>query len=144
MLIRFIYNFAFMGEIGIIIKSFVGGHDVKIYSDSVYDPSIRKHRGGKVAAVIPYSGRMLSAVIAQTPDAPLEYNGALIPVNTPQVFTAADPIPTENECDYCVVSAMYVDACKALGIDTSRLLTIGEPVADDEGRVIGTVSLNRN
>ncbi len=117
---------------------------MKIYSDSVYDPSIRKHRGGKVAAVIPYSGRMLSAVIAQSPAEPLVYNGVLIPVNAPQVFIEADPIPTDDECDYCVVSAMYVAACKVLGIDTSRLLTIGEPVADDEGKVIGAVSLNRN
>ncbi|MBQ5824162.1 MAG: hypothetical protein IIW48_05075 [Clostridia bacterium] len=126
------------------IMSFVGGHDVKIYSGTVYDPSIRKRRGGEIIAVIPYSGRMLSAVVKQSPDTPIQYDGVLIPVNSPQIFTAVDPVPPEDECDFCVVSAMYVAACKALGLDTSRLLTIGEPVADEEGRVIGTASLNRN
>ena len=32
-----------------VIKSFVGGHAVNIYADCVFDPSIRKYRGGKNA-----------------------------------------------------------------------------------------------
>lgn len=127
-----------------IIKSFVGGHSLRIYADCAYDESIRKNRGGRLVAEIPYSGRMLSAKVRQDNAEPINYNGVLIPVKTPQIFDSVDPIPDEDECDYCIVSAMYVAACKSLGIDTSRLLTIGEPVADENGMVIGTMSLNKN
>lgn len=127
-----------------IIKSFVGGHPLRIFTDCVYDESIRKYRGGRLVAEIPYSGRMLSAKTRQEDTEPISFNGILIPVKTPQIFEGVDPIPGTSECDYCIVSAMYVAACKSLGIDTSRLLTIGDPVVDKEGYVIGTMSLNRN
>lgn len=127
-----------------IIKSFVGGHSLRIFTDCVYEESIRKNCGGRLVAEIPYSGRMLSAKIRQEDTEPINFEGVLIPVKTPQIFEAVDPIPGTDECDYCIVSAMYVAACKALGIDTSRLLTIGEPVVDEEGRVIGTICLNKN
>lgn len=127
-----------------IIKSFVGGHPLRIFADCVYDESIRKYRGGRIIAEIPYSGKMLSVKVKQTDAEPLNFDGILIPLKTPQIFESVDTIPDKDECDYCIVSAMYVAACKSLGIDTSRLLTIGEPVADNEGRVIGTVSLNKN
>ena len=74
----------------------------------------------------------------------INYEGVSIPTNTPQIFEDVDPIPPEEECDFCIVSAMYVAACKSLGINTKRLLTIGAPVVDEENRVIGTCSLNRN
>lgn len=127
-----------------IIKSFVGGHSLRIFTDCVYDDSIRKYRGGSLIAEIPYSGRMLSAKIKQEDAEPISFDGILIPVKTPQIFEAVDPIPGADECDYCIVSAMYVAACKALGTDTSRLLTIGDPVVDEDGRVIGTICLNKN
>lgn len=127
-----------------IIKSFVGGHSLRIFTDCVYDERIRKYRGGSLAAEIPYSGRMLSAKIKQENAEPISFDGILIPVKTPQIFEAVDPIPDTDECDYCIVSAMYVAACKALGIDTSRLLTIGDLVADEEGSVIGAICLNKN
>ena len=127
-----------------VIKSYVGGHSVKVFAECTYDPSIRKYRGGKVIAEIPYSGRMLSAKIRQDDAEPFCFNGVSIPVKTAQIFEAVDEIPGEDECDFCVVSAMYVAACKSLGLDTSRLLTIGAPVADEKGRVMGTVFLNRN
>lgn len=127
-----------------IIKSFVGGHSLRIFTDCLYDESIRKYRSGRLVAEIPYSGRMLSAKVKQDSAEPIKFNGVLIPVKTPQFFESVDPIPDKDECDYCIVSAMYVTACKSLGIDTSRLLTIGEPVVDENGVVIGTISLNKN
>ncbi len=127
-----------------IIKSFVGGHSLRIFTDCLYDESIRKYRGGSLVAEIPYSGKMLSAKIKQDDSEPISFDGILIPVKTPQIFEAVDPIPGTDECDYCIVSAIYVAACKSFGIDTSRLLTIGEPVVDENGVVIGTVSLNKN
>ena len=125
------------------VKSFVGGHDIVIFSGCSYNPELRKYIGGKPVAAIPYSGKMLSARTAQD-EGTMNINGVTVPVKSRQVFVYADPVPPADECDYCVVSAMYVAACRALGIDTSRLLTIGDTVADDEGRVIGCVNFNRN
>lgn len=126
------------------VKSFVGGHDIIVYTGCEYSEKYRKYVGGELLTVIPYSGRMLSAVV-KTPDTEkINLNGVEIPVNGPQKFIDIDPIPSPDECDYCVVSAMYVAACKALGIDTSRLLTIGGPVVNESGQVIGTNLFNKN
>lgn len=128
----------------VTIKSFVGGHPVRIFKDCVFDEKIRKYRGGHLVAEINYSGKLLNAYFEQNDAGTIIYNGVEIPTSTPQIFTAVDDLPDESECKYCVVSALYVAACKALGRDTSRLLTIGAPVVDGEGHVIGTTSLNRN
>ena len=129
-----------------IIKSFVGGHSLRIFADCVYDASIRKYRGGRQIAEIPYSGRMLSAKIAQTSSADLKFEGGSIPTNTPQIFEDVDELPEEENCDYFVVSALYANACRALERDTSRLLCVDplSMVADEDGNVIGTMRLNRN
>lgn len=126
------------------IKNFVGGHALNIYADCEYDPLIRKYRGGHKIAEIPFSGKMLSAKIRQEIAETIEFDGVLIQTYTPQIFEDVDLIPPEKECDFCIVSAMYVAACKSLGIDTKRLLTIGAPVVDEDNRVIGTCALNRN
>lgn len=127
------------------ILSYVAGHDVVIYAQAEYDPSIRKYRGGTPIATIPYSGRMLSAyALPQTELEPLVYGKALVPQRSAPVWQSADPIPDPGECDFALVSAMYVSACKALGRDTSRLLTIGGTVVDEKGNTVGTMWLNRN
>ena len=126
------------------IKSYVGGHDIDIYKDCIYDPKIRKYRGGEKVATIPYGGRMLSACTApQMELEPIQMDGGSIPVHSALVFEQVDPLPEPEECDLCVVSAMYVNACKALGIETSRLLTVGGTGVDEAGKVIGTCWLNR-
>ena len=38
------------------IKSFVGGHSIVIYRDAVFDPSIRRYRGGVPVVTIPAAG----------------------------------------------------------------------------------------
>lgn len=126
------------------IKSYVGGHDIDIYVGAVYDPKIRKYRGGEKVATIPYGGRMLSARTApQMELEPIQMDGANIPVHSALIFEQVDPLPVREECDLCVVSAMYANACKALGMETSRLLTVGGTVVDDAGKVIGTCWLNQ-
>lgn len=127
-----------------VIKSFVGGHDIQIFRDCTYNTRTRKYIGGTLVTVIPYSGKMLSASIKQIDVEPLEINGSKVPLKSPQIFIDIDPIPDKEDCDYCVVSAMYVAACKELGIETSRLLTIGSPVTDEEGKVVGCINLNKN
>ena len=126
------------------VLSFVGGHPVNVIASAVYDASIRKYRGGVKVMEIPYAGKMLSAKVSQTEAEPVVIDGISIPTMTPQVFADVDPIPSADECDFCIVSAMYVAACKSLGIDTSRLLTMGGTVVDDDGRVIGVIGFNRN
>lgn len=126
------------------VKSFVGGHALRIFGDCEFDPFVRKYRGGRLIAEIPYSGRMLSARFNQSAADPVEYNGQSIPTLTPQIFESVDDLPDESECEYCIVSALYVAACKSLGRDTSRLLTIGVPVVDENGTTVGCCALNRN
>lgn len=127
-----------------LIKSFVGGHPVCVFAGCEFDPQTRKYKGGHKIAEIPYSGRMLSAHSDQTDAGEIEYNGTFLPTKTMPIFTSVDDIPGEDECDLCIVSSMYVSACKSLGKDTSRLLTIGETVVDENGHVIGTINFNRN
>lgn len=127
-----------------VVKSFVGGHKLCVFKDCEFDPIIRKYRGGRVIAEIPYSGRILNAYWSQFEEASVEFDGIEIPTLSPQVFLDADELPETEECDYCIVSTLYVAACKALGRSTDRLLTIGMPVVDEEGRTIGCCALNRN
>lgn len=126
------------------ISSYVGGHAVNVYTGASFDPSVRKYRGGELIATIPFSGRMLSAKAAQESADPVVVDGIEIPTMSAQKWVAVDPIPDESECDYCIVSAMYVAACKALGFNTSRLLTMANTVVDADGRVIGVTGFNRN
>lgn len=124
------------------LYSFVGSHDVSIYIDAIYDPSTRKYRGGKCAAVIPYAGRMLSAQLAKSVESTLDVNGVELPLRSKMEWESVDPIP--DDCDYAIVSVQYVSACQSLGLDTSRLLTCGPAVVDDAGRIVGSAWLNRN
>ena len=126
------------------IMSFVGGHEVKIFAGSTFDPAIRKFRGGKVVLTIPFAGRMLSAKAAQEPDNPVVIDGVEIPTMTPPKWESVDPIPPVEEAEFCIVSAMFATAAKELGLDTSRLLTLRDMVVDDEGRVCGALGFNRN
>lgn len=126
------------------IMSFVGGHSVSVFEGATFDPSVRKYKGGKKVAEIPFSGRMLNARARQESADPVEFEGVSIPTMTPQIWDSVDPIPSTEECDFCIVSAMYASACKALGMDTSRLLTMGGTVVGDDGKILGTVGFNRN
>ena len=127
------------------IRNFVGGHNVVLFKGTTYDPASHKHKGGWPEMTFPYSGRSLSAKVTQTIAPPIYENGVKIPTLTPQTFIDVDPLPDDdNGKDLYIVSAMYVNACRALGIDTSRLLTVGGTVVDDNGKIIGVVGFNRN
>ena len=126
------------------ILSFVGGHDIEVYDDCCYDETVRKYRGGKHIGSIPYSGKMLSAYIVQDDAEPLSYNDIELPTKSKLLYAGVDEIPSKEVCDYCIVSNLYLSACKELGVDTSRLLTIGGTVVDDDNRVIGVNYFCRN
>ncbi len=128
----------------IMIKSYVGGHDIKVYKGCSFDSKIRKYKGGELLAVIPYSGKMLSAKFAPSETEIINIGNAEIIVKSPQKFADVDPLPEENGNDLYVVSALYVAACKALGKNTSNLLTIGDTVVDENNNIIGCINFNRN
>lgn len=123
--------------------SCVGGHPVNVIKDATFDGSIRKFRGSVKVAEIPYAGFMLSAKAEQVDDEPIVVEGVEIPTKSPQKWTSVDPLPESEDTMY-IVSAMYVAACKELGLPTDKLLTIGQTVVDDTGRVVGCVGFNRN
>lgn len=131
-------------ESKIVIKSYVGGHAVNVVKGATFDPAIRKYRGGEVVVSIPFSGRMLNARAVQQAAEPLSIGGVMVPTMTPQLWESVDPIPGPEEADFCIVSAMYLSACKALGLDTSRLLTMANTVVDGEGHILGVTGFNRN
>ena len=126
------------------ILSFVGGHDIEVYENCCFDKETRKFKGGTHVATIPFSGRVLNAKIIQEDADDILSDGMILHTKTKPIYTDVDAIPGEDVCDYCIVSNLYVVACKELGIDTSRLLTIGGSVADDKGNVIGVCYFNRN
>lgn len=124
------------------VGNFLGGHDINVIGGAKFDPSIRKFRGGEVIVTIPYSGQMLSARSTQMPASPITICGVEVPTLTKQIWEDVDELP--EGFDYYIVSAMYVSACRELGRDTSRLLTIGGTVVDEKDRVCGTIGFNRN
>lgn len=126
------------------IISCVGGHPIRVYKNATYDARIRKYTGGVLVTEIPFSGKMLSAKVEQVPADPIVLEGVSIPTMSRPKFVGVDEPPVLKADEYIVVSAMYLAAAKELGYDTSHMLTIGGTVIDDDGRVIGACSFNRN
>ena len=124
-----------------LIKNCAGRHGINIYAGAYYDGAIHKFRGGRKIFEIPFSGKFYSARPLDNPAAPLSVNGVKVPTIR-RTFGGIEPVPDDG--NLYIVSAMYVTACKEAGLDTSRLLTIGNPVVDENGRVIGCTCLIRN
>ena len=122
-------------------------HPVSIVAGATFDTSIRKYRGGIVVKTIPSSG-MVSAISSKQEEMdPIvtDDDGVFIPTCSTPKWVWVDPIPEFPEGSMYIVSAMYVTACRELGIPTRRLLTVGPAVVGDDGRsIVGCVSLVRN
>lgn len=118
-------------------------HDVTLIANAIFDPTIRKYRGGEIVVTIPSSG-MVSAKSTPSPEMdPLVCDGVPIPTMGAPRWEGVDPLPEGG--DYYIVSALYVSACRELGLPTDRLLTIGNTVVGEDGRTIrGTACLIRN
>lgn len=58
-----------------------------------------------------------------------------------RVATRIDPLPKNG--DYFIVSQMYANACRVMGLDTKKLLCVGEPVyaTPDGKQPIGVLNL---
>lgn len=103
-------------------------HNIVIYSqaDCTWDSASRKNLlrdGATPLTAIQKSGAILSAKMASQDDAMIDG----IPIIR-QTFVDIDPLPLGTDSDYCIVSQLYLAAAKGLGLDTTRLLTVGVPV----------------
>lgn len=105
-------------------------HEVNIVDNSLFSQQIRKHITDYPNAVasIPSNG-MLSAIVSTINSDPI--NG--IPVFVKE-FRGVDELP--EGFDVYIVSAMYASAAKAVGMDTSKLYTVADPVYSLDGKTI--------
>ena len=115
-------------------------HAIKLYNNVVFDPKIRKYHLSETSVLVENiepSGKMLSAKMAEEDSDPIGW------IQTKRTkIVSADPIPEGD--GYCIVSQLYLSAAKQMGWDTSRLLTIGGAVVDNDGRTVGAAFLVRN
>ena len=114
-------------------------HTVSVYEGATYNPAIRKYEGGTLTRCIPSCGVVLNARMDTTPVGDVEG----VPCVRAHVVDV-DPAPAFGPGDYFIVSTIYVNACKALGFDTSHMLTVDGAVVDSEGHVVGCVGFRRN
>jgi len=115
-------------------------HNINIFAkeDVFYDEKQRKYfikEGAKPLLVLPSEG-ILNAHI----DYELSENVDGIDIFEARVKNI-DPLPSGR----LIVSALFVTACKILGINTNRLLTISQPVYSnpDNPRPVGCLGLNK-
>lgn len=108
-------------------------HELNFVTNGVADTAIRKlvipfGEEPEIVMSIPSSG-MLSAKIETVQTESIDG----IPVFAKRV-TGCDPIPEDYEV--IVVSALYVSAARAMGLETSRLYTVADVVYSQDGRTI--------
>ena len=119
----------------VVMKKIFNGtpHSIDIIVNGVSDPAIRKlvvPEGTEpvVVVTIPSSG-MLSAKI-ETIDGEV-ING--IPTFEKKV-SGCDLLP--ESYDIFIVSALYASCARAVGMDTSKMYTVADPVYTADGRTI--------
>jgi len=105
-------------------------HAINIVANGGFNPEIRKYvaENPEIIATIPSNG-VLSAKIDTLPD--MSIND--IPVFTKSI-SGCDELP--EGYDIYVVSALYVSAARSVGMDTSKLYTVADPVYSLDGRTI--------
>lgn len=117
-------------------------HPVHLYANAVFDPTIRKYRGGTKIGTFNSAG-MLSAKMAEK--TVLVREDGIVLKRTEIVGCDEYPVYKLSESDtYLIVSQLYLSAARQMGWDTSHLLTIGGAVVDDAGRTIGAAFLTMN
>ena len=121
------------------IKNFTP-HEINILSGATFSQKDRKYvvdHTTQVVKVIKPEGTLLSVQQINEDKDPIDG------IPTKRMEFGSDLLHP-SDC-YCIVSAMYVSACRQHGVDTSNLLTIGDGVYDPESmKPVGTLNLNRN
>lgn len=108
-------------------------HEINIISNAVYNPNIRKYvitdgSDPQIIVSLPSDG-MLSAVIDTATQEPINN----IPVYGKTIISC-DPLP--DGYDIYIVSALYMSAARACGMDTGKLYTVADPVYSADGRTV--------
>ena len=116
-------------------------HECNIYTGSVFDPACGKCRGGELVMTIPASGVVGVATPEIIPDEPFMVGGLTIP-SVRRKYVRVSPLFDEEGKLY-IVSAVYAEAAKQLGYDTTHLLTPNGHVINDRGMVIGCTGFAR-
>ncbi len=92
--------------------------------DTLFYQEVRKHVistvGYEPSLVLPSVGQLNAKFNKVT----LRQDGLITVVKNEVV--SVDPLPEGKE--YLIVSQMYANACRQMGMDTSRLLCVDEPV----------------
>jgi len=140
-----------LGRLMSMTRIFNGcAHNVNIITDVTYVEKIRKFVGDVVISTIP-KNHMLNAVVRTKVGYDIiDYGEILfdeegltgkssldvvIPTYEKEI-TNCDPLPSGY--DIYIVSALYASAAAKMGVDTSRLWTICDPVYNPDGdRVLG-------
>jgi hypothetical protein len=123
-------------------------HAINIVEGATFETKARKfmkNETTKAVCTIQPSGIVLNAKAEDAKAEDIEYStiDALVPTKK-TVYVSVDSLPGEG--DMFLVSALFVSACKDLGIETSKLLTVGDPVYDslEKPFPIGALNLRRN
>lgn len=117
-----------------MMKTFFNGtpHPINVVANGVSSPAIRKFvvpegMAPEITISIPSDGMLNAKIESVQADS---ING--VPTFGKKVI-GCDPIP---EGDIIIVSALYVSAARAMGLDTARLYTVADPVYSPDGKTI--------
>lgn len=113
-------------------------HTVSVITGSIFDPAIGKNRGGTVVIQFPASGFVATAKSSVDLLPSLVLDGISIPF-CKRSFSKLSELPKGYDC--YIVSSVYAQAAKELGMDTSRYLTPYGTVIGEDGTVTGCIGL---
>lgn len=118
-------------------------HEVIIFSNTVFDSTVRKNRltdDSEVILTLPSNG-ILNAQMEEVKDDDLS-DALGVPVIKKNVVSI-DDIPAGQDI---IVSFPFATAAKAAGAipEGTRLFTINGAVVDDDGKIIGSAGLVLN
>lgn len=95
-----------------------------------------------VALEIPPSGTIANVKSSSQPSDDIIIDGLSIPT-VKMTFSDIENLPQPEKDTYYFVSSLVANACKEKGIPTDNLVLPGETVRDENGRIIGILSLSR-
>ena len=126
------------------------GANVRLYENAEYDVAHNCYiegEDGRPYVEFPSRGCLEAHSEAPTNgfDRSLDCKGVNVPVQLYPKWVDVDALPIGDEDDFTlvIVTEEYVRACECLGIPTTKLLTVGSAVVDEENwiTVLGHVNL---
>ena len=112
-------------------------HEVSLIAGSLLDPGTGYRVGGHTVITFPPCGNVATVTSSLSARDPINVDGVIIPIG---LQTPATLSPLPEGADFYIVSNIYLQAAKDIGLDTSRLLVPYEKVRHN-GKVIGCAGL---